>query len=238
MNDKNITVVIPAYNESQNINYVIKAIRKEFPKSRIIVVDDSNKSESKKTYIAISKFDRLEFFPRSAKMGRGSAVLFGFKKALQHKDAQYIFEMDADQSHEPTHLKRFLDNIVMTRAEMVVGSRYIKNGNTGQVSLPRKVLSRLINKFLSIILEVKLSDYTSGFRLYSRKAVQFLSGQEFRSTGFITLSEITFKLTRNDFKISEVPVTITNRKYGKSNMGISELIKSLVFIVKLKLDYK
>lgn len=231
-----ISIIIPAFNESRNIVGVVEGIRKEFPDSKIVVVDDSTQEEYERTRKAIKAFKNLKLIPRGSKMGRGSAVIEGFRKGLAHIGSLYFFEMDADQSHEPTHLIRFLEKMLETNVDMVIGSRYVKGGDTGEITLRRKILSRIINRFLSMMFDIKLSDYTSGYRLYSRRAVEFLAKQKMKSTGFITLSEITYKLNKNGFKIVEVPVTITKRKYGKSTMGVSELVTSLVFIIRMRLE--
>ncbi len=233
---KNISLIIPAYNESKNIPLVVKGIRKEFPNSRIIVVDDSPEPESKKTSDALRGFRNLDVISRKKKLGRGSAVLEGFKYGLKYKNTKYFYEIDADFSHDTTHLTRFLDKIQKEKFGMVIGSRYTKGGKTVNVSRKRKVLSKIINKFLFVMLDVRLSDYTSGYRLYDRKAVEYLTSVKMKSAGFITLSEITYRLNKKGFKFGEVPVTISTRKYGKSTMGISELTVSLSFILKMKIE--
>ncbi len=233
---KNINLIIPAYNESKNIPMVVKGIRKEFPNSRIIVVDDSLEPESRETRDVLKDFKNVDVISRKKKLGRGSAVIEGFKFGLKYKNAKYFYEIDADFSHDTTHLIRFLDKIQKDKFGMVVGSRYTKGGRTVNVSRKRKLLSKMINKFLLIMLDVRLSDYTSGYRLYDRKAVEYLARVKIKSTGFITLSEITYRLNKKGFKFGEVPVTISTRKYGKSTMGMRELIVSLVFIVKMKIE--
>lgn len=233
---ENINLIIPAYNESKNIPLVVKGIRKEFPNSRIIVVDDSLEPESKKTRDALKGFKNIDVISRKKKLGRGSAVLEGFKYGLKYKNAKYFYEIDADFSHDTTHLIRFLEKIQNEEFGMVIGSRYIKGGKTVNVSKKRKVLSKMINKFLLVMLDVRLSDYTSGYRLYDRKAVEYLTSVKIKSTGFITLSEITYRLNKKGFKFGEVPVTISTRKYGKSTMGLKELMVSLFFILKMKIE--
>jgi len=233
---KNINLIIPAYNESKNIPMVIKGIRKEFPNSRIIVVDDSREPESSKTRNALKGFKNVDVISRKKKLGRGSAVIEGFKYSLKYKNAKYFYEIDADFSHDTTHLARFLDKIRNEQQGMIIGSRYTKGGKSVNVSWKRKILSKIINKFLLVMLGVKLSDYTSGYRLYDRKAVEYLTSIKMKSTGFITLSEITYKLNKKGFKFGEVPVTISTRKYGKSTMGMRELMVSLVFIIKMKIE--
>lgn len=233
---KNICLIIPAYNESKNIPLVISGIRKEFPNSRIVVVDDSGKEENEKTVMALKKFKNIDIISREKKLGRGSAVIEGFKYGLKYKNVKYFYEIDADFSHDTTHLIRFMRKMNEEKVGMVIGSRYTKGGKSLNVSLKRKILSKMINKFLFLMLNVNLSDYTSGYRLYERKAVEYLAKSKMKSSGFITLSEITYKLNKRGFKIGEVPVTISTRKYGKSTMGFHELSTSLLFILKMKIE--
>lgn len=233
---KNICLVIPAYNESKNIPLVVLGIRKEFPNSRIVVVDDSNKEENEKTINALKKFKNIDIISREKKLGRGSAVIEGFKYGLKYKNVKYFYEIDADFSHDTTHLIRFLKKMKEEKVGMVIGSRYTKGGKSLNVTLKRKILSKMINKFLLFMLNVNLSDYTSGYRLYERSAVEYLAKAKMKSSGFITLSEIIYKLNKKGFKIGEVPVTISTRKYGKSTMGLQELTISLMFILKMKIE--
>lgn len=232
----NINIIIPAYNESKNIAAVIDGIRKVLPDVGIIIVDDSGTIENKKTKKAISTYKNVEIISRGKKIGRGSAVLEGFRHSLKNQEIQYFFEIDADLAHDPTHLKSFISKISKGKKSMVIGSRYVRGGKIVGSSLKRRILSKTINKFLSVMLNVKLSDYTSGFRLYKRDAVEFLVNAKLKSTGFITLSEITYKLNKNGFKIGEVPATISQRVYGKSTMGFHELKDSLFFIIRMKFE--
>lgn len=236
MKDPNINIVIPSYNESKNLYLVIKGIREELPNSRIIFVDDSNPRENKKIKKIVSSFRKIDLISRGKKLGRGSAVLEGFKFGLKYKDAQYFFEMDSDLAHDPKQLKRFIKKIQENNVGLVIGSRYMEGGEIINVSIVRRILSRIINRFLQLMLGIKLTDYTDGFRLYSRKAVEFISNSKMKSTGFITLSEIVYKLNKKRFKIAEVPVSIYKRKNGTSTMGIGELTRSLIFILGMKFE--
>ena len=232
----NINIVIPSYNESKNIRSVITGIRKEFPYAKIIFVDDSHDLENKKIKKIVERFKNVDLITRGRKLGRGSAVMEGFKFGLKYKGAQYFFEMDSDLAHDPKQLERFVKKISENKVSLVIGSRYMQGGEIINVSIVRKILSRIINKFLSVMLGVKLTDYTDGFRLYTRQAVEFLVRSEIKSKGFITLSEMVYKLHRKGFKIAEVPVSIYKRKHGKSTMGVRELTDSLIFILKMKLE--
>jgi dolichol-phosphate mannosyltransferase len=231
-----ISIIIPSYNESNNIGLVIKGIRKEFPAVKIIVVDDSSPQENKKVVKVLSKFKDVKLISRGRKMGRGTAVIEGFRNGLKNKEAKYFFEIDSDLAHDTNNLIKFIERMEKEKSGMVIGSRYIDGGKIVNVSIQRRILSKIINRFLYMMLDVKLKDYTSGFRLYRRDAVEYLTNKKLKSTGFIMLSEITFWLNRKKFKISEVPATISSRLHGKSTMGLGELVNSLVFILKLKLE--
>lgn len=236
MKKLNINIIIPSYNESRNISMVIQGIRRELPNSKIIFVDDSSELENKKINKIIKKFKNIDLISRGKKLGRGSAVIEGFRFGLKYKNAQYFFEMDSDLAHEPKQFKRFIKKILEKNVDLVIGSRYMQGGKIINVSIVRKILSRIINRFLYLMLGIKLTDYTDGFRLYKRNAVEFIVKSKIKSTGFITLSEIVYKLNRNGFKIDEVPVSIYKRKHGKSTMGISELTRSLIFILRMKVE--
>lgn len=236
MKNEEIIIVIPSYNESRNILSVIKGIRNEFPNVRIIFVDDSNEKENKKILKILSNFRNISIISRGKKLGRGSAVLEGLKYGLKYSKVKYFFEMDSDLAQDPKHLIRFLNRMRKKDVDLVIGSRYMEGGEIVNVSILRRILSVIINKFLSVMLGIKLTDYTDGFRLYSRKSVKFISESKMKSSGFITLSEIVYKLNRKGFKIAEVPVSIYRRKQGKSTMGIAELSKSLIFIIRMKIE--
>lgn len=229
----NIAFIIPSYNESQNIIPLINKIRKYFPKSKIIIVDDSNTREKIKIKKLLSKQkDKgVSYFPRNKKMGRGSAVIEGLQTALKDKNITHFFEMDADLSHNPKEARKFISKMKKDNSDLIVGSRYLSGSEILKWARWRVVMSKIINKFLSLLLGLKLSDYTNGYRLYNRKSVEFLTNIKLVSKGFIVLSETAYKLKKNGFKISEVPTTFVERQYGKSSYGNRELITALVNIL-------
>jgi dolichol-phosphate mannosyltransferase len=235
MKNLNITIVIPSYNESENIPILIGKIKKELPNSKIIIVDDSNQIESAKINKFVSKFSNIILISRKRKSGRGSAVIKGFKEALKDKKTDYVFEMDSDLAHDPKEFVRFINEVKVFPYDLVIGSRYKSGGKIVNIPKNRTIMSRIINHFLYIWLGIKISDYTSGFRLYSRKSVEFITKTKIKSSGFITLSEIAYKLHGAGFKISEVPITWNYRIYGKSNVTVKELVASLYFVVKIRI---
>nr|MBI5456066.1 glycosyltransferase [Candidatus Levybacteria bacterium] len=234
-NNKNISIVIPSYNEVENLSILIKKIDRYLPNSRLIIVDDSSISENKKSKEIIKNKKNITLISRLKKMGRGSAVLEGFKIALKNKNTQYIFEMDSDLAHDPKEFKRFINEINVYPYDLVIGSRYKSGGKIVNISPNRTIMSRLINYFLYFWLNIKISDYTSGFRLYSRNGAGFIIKNKIESKGFIALSEIAYMLYKNGYSISEVPITWNFRRYGKSNVNLKELFSSLIFVIRLRI---
>jgi len=231
----NIAVVIPSYNEVQNIPILIKGINRELYGAKIVIVDDSSKSENAKLKSFVKKHKNIKLISRFKKSGRGSAVLEGFKEALKDKNVNYIFEMDSDLAHDPKEFDRFIKK-TKGKYDLIIGSRYLPGGKIKNISKDRTILSRLINKFLYFWLGMHLSDHTSGFRLYSRKSVEYLLRSEIKSKGFITLSETAYKLFLAGFLITEVPITWNFRIYGKSNVNLKELLISLFYVIKMRIS--
>ncbi len=223
MDNSDIAVVIPAYNEEKNLRILLKDIYRYLPDALVVIVDDSPAKMILPGTIVIS---------RGQKLGRGSAVIRGLAEALTHKEIRYCFEMDADLAHSPSEFNRFLKE--RSTADLIVGSRYLKQSHIVQWPRHRLVQSRLINAFLRIWLGLHLTDYTNGFRLYSRKAAEFLLTAPLRETGFIALSEIAYKLQQNGFRIMEVPITFRDRKYGFSNANVQELFRSLAGAIRIR----
>ena len=233
-NNKNIAIVIPSYNEVKNLSILTRNIFKELPKAKVIIVDDSSKTENIKLKSILKNYKDVNIISRFKKSGRGSAVIDGFKQILKYKNIDYIFEMDSDLAHDPKEFKRFIQEINVFPYDLVIGSRYKSGGKIKNIEKNRTIMSRLINYFLYIWLNIKISDYTSGFRLYSRKSIEFVIKNKPTSKGFIALSEIAYKLYRNGYSISEVPITWNYRRYGKSNVDIKELLTSLLFVIYLR----
>ncbi len=234
MKNKNIAIVIPSYNEVKNISILMKGIYKFLPDSKIIIVDDSSFDENKKLKKMVKVKKEIILISRLKKSGRGSAVIEGFREALKNKNIEYIFEMDSDLAHDPEEFARFIKKLSEKNYDLIIGSRYLPGGRIKNIAKNRTILSRVINVFLRYWLGIHVSDFTSGFRLYSRDAVKYLTQTKIKAKGFITLSEVLYKLYKKGFDIGEVPITWNFRKYGKSNVNSSELFNSLYFVLKMR----
>ncbi len=227
-----IAIIIPTFKELENITILTKRIIAIFPKAKIIIVDDSPIEDNRKLQNTFKKNNpNIRIISRLKKDGRGSAVILGFKEALKYKTIDYFFEMDADLAHNPKEITSFLKK--RNDADLIIGSRYLTGSKINSWPLKRLILSKAINFFLRIWLGLNLSDYTNGFRMYNRKSLEFLCVLPLKEKGFIALSEIAFKLKKAGFKISEVPITFTDRRFGKSNAGIRELLSSFIGVIRI-----
>jgi dolichol-phosphate mannosyltransferase len=234
MNNPEISVIIPAYNEQANLQILLKDIVRYLPGALVVVVDDSSSDKT----LQLSRMLRRDFpktvlISRGRKLGRGSAVIRGLAEALKCKEIQYCFEMDADLAHSPAEFKRFL--ALRDKEDLVIGSRYLTGSHIVKWPRYRLIQSKLINSFLNMWLGLHITDYTNGFRLYSRKAAEFLIRASLKESGFIALSEIAYKLKRNGFRITEVPISFRDRKHGASNANLKELLRSLAGAVRIRM---
>ncbi len=231
----NFAVIIPSYNESENLKILVKKIKNSYPSFKIFIIDDSRPEENEKIKKAMRLYTNVKLISRMKKSGRGSAVMLGFREAYKLKNIHYFLEMDSDLAHDAAEIKRFINKIKTNQYDLVIGSRYLKGSRIKNITKNRTILSRVINFYLKFWLNVKVSDFTSGFRLYSRKSIDYLLKTRIESKGFITLSEVLYKINKQKFLIGEVPITWNYRIYGKSNVNIQELLVSLFYVIKLRL---
>ena len=233
-----VGIIIPAYNEKENILKLIKSIRKKI-NCLIIVVDDSADLDIKKILYK-EKFKNIRYFNRGKKSGRGSAVIFGFKKILKiKKNITCLIEMDADLSHDPNEIKRNISFFYKNSLDLLIGSRYLKGSKIINWPLSRRLLSKFSNIFSRFLLGVPVNDYTNGFRFYSKPAARtVISKCNKTGGGFIILSEIILILSKNNFKISEIKSTFINRVRGESSVNFKLIFESLLGLLKLYLIKK
>ena len=229
-----INIIIPTYNEEDNIIYLIKDIFKYVPKSIITIVDDSKnnlilsliKKENFKT--------KVKYFHRKNSRGRGSAVLFGFKKVIKNNVKQTFIEMDADFSHKPSELRKNIKKFNKNKNDLLIASRYLPKSKILNWSFSRRIFSKLSNILAKKILKINVSDYTNGFRIYSKEAINLIIKKCGKiGDGFIVLSEILLIIDLNNLKINEVSSTFINRKRGESSVNIKLIMQSLYGLIKL-----
>lgn len=236
MNKLKLAIVMPSYKEEENIRILIKKIRLELPYAKIIIVDDSDILVNKKIKKIVALDKNIILISRFKKLGRGSAIIQGFKEALKDNKIKYVFEMDSDLAHDPKEFIRFLEKIKFHGYDLVIGSRYLPGGKIKNIAKNRTIPSKIINKFLRLWLNINISDFTSGFRLYSRSAIKKIVSSKIKSNGFITLSETLYIIKTAGLSITEVPITWNYRIHGKSNVNANEFIVSLYFVLKMRIE--
>ena len=229
----NLLIIIPAYNEGKNLIELLKKIKSENDNWNIIIIDDSENFETNEL-IENYKEKKINYIKRNLKMGRGSAVRFGFEYSKKNK-FDYILEMDADLSHNPSEIKLLLNKLISKKYDLVIGSRYLKNSKIIGWPIKRRIFSKLSNFFAKFLFGFGLTDYTNGFRVYNSKAINELVKYPIENNGFMYLTETFTILKKKNFKISEQATVFINRKKGSSSLRLSEILKSFVGIIKLKL---
>lgn len=229
---KKIAIIIPTYNELDNIEKLINSILIYIPKSSIFIVDDSENLEIEK--LIDSKKLQVNYFHREKSKGRGSAILYGFRKALEKENFEIFIEMDADFSHNPNELKKNIIKFDELNLDLLIASRYLKESEIINWGIRRKILSKLSNLLARTLLGIKLSDFTNGFRFYSKRSVEKITKTCGNiGDGFIILSEIIVVLNNNKFKIDETKTVFINRIRGESSVNLKLVIESLFGIIKL-----
>ena len=227
----NLTVIIPAYKETDNIEILIDKINKNLKDPYIILIDDSPDNSIEKI---IKKFNNLKYIFRGKKLGRGSAVLDGMKEAMNNHEIQTIIEMDADLSHDPNELSEKLNFFRTNNCDLLVSSRYLNDSRIINWSIQRKIFSFLSNKLTRFLLKVPITDYTNGYRIYSKEAVRHITRKCGKiGDGFIILSEILVELYYNNFKILETSTIFRNRVRGESSVNLKEIIDSFFGLIKI-----
>ena len=229
---KKIAIIIPTFNELDNIENLVKEILKNVPESKIFIVDDSN--DKKIGDLLSLKNLNATYLHRENSKGRGSAVLYGFRNALKEDNFDIFVEMDADFSHDPSELRRNIEHFCNNNLDLLIASRYQKKSKIINWGINRRILSKLSNILARILLGVKLKDFTNGFRIYSKKATEIITGKCGNiGDGFIILSEIIIVLKNNFLKIDEIETIFVNRTRGESSVNLKLIIASLYGIFKL-----
>jgi len=227
-----VTVIIPTYNEIENIDSILKAVRSSVPDAELLVVDDNSPDgtgqQADKTAAEIG---RVRVLHRPGKEGLGTAYRDAFKLVLDG-NTDVIITMDADFSHDPQTIPLFLDAI-KNGAEIVVGSRYIKDGMSVNWPLHRLLLSKWGNRYTAFMLKIKVHDCTTGFRALTVQSMQKIKALSTVSQGHAFQTELLFLATRvGEVKIVEVPIIFHDRKYGKSKMNGRIIRESMLLVTR------
>lgn len=230
-------VIIPTFNEKENIENIARAVFSLAGEFEVLVVDDASPDGTAEIVKRLqTEFpQRLHLLERAGKLGLGTAYLAGFDYALKH-GYDYIFEMDADFSHNPNDLLRLL-NECENGADLAIGSRYT-GGVVNVVNWPmgRVLMSYFASKYVKIILGFNVSDTTAGFKCYKRKVLETLELDKIRFKGYAFQIEMKFTAYKCGFVLKEVPIIFTNRVYGVSKMNSSIFGEALFGVLRLKFD--
>ncbi|NJN66239.1 MAG: polyprenol monophosphomannose synthase [Chloroflexaceae bacterium] len=227
------TVVIPTYNEYDNIRPIIRRILQE-PRFRVLVVDDHSPDGTGQVVEEMSSEEpRLGLLSRPGKQGLGSAYVEGFRRALG-EGARFIFEMDADFSHDPRYLPHLLE-AAECYYDLVIGSRYVPGGKTTDWGALRQLISRGGNLYAGLILGLRVADSTSGFRCYRRAVLETVDLQKVRSNGYSFQIEMVYRARRAGFRIGELPITFPDRRVGKSKMSRRIVIEAMINVWRMRL---
>lgn len=227
-------IIIPTYNEIENIERLIRNIFSLQRKFDILVVDDNSPDHtaSKVKTLQTEFFGALFLEERSGKQGLGTAYIHGFHWALK-RDYEYIFEMDADFSHNPNDLIRLYNACARKGADVAIGSRYITGVNVINWPMSRVLLSWLASKYVQVVTGMDIHDTTAGFVCYKRRVLEKINLDKIRFVGYAFQIEMKFKAHLLNFKIKEVPVIFTDRTKGTSKMSggiISEAIFGVIYM--------
>lgn len=228
-------IIVPCYNEKDNIIKLINTLFSASPESDIIIVDDSNDDTANLVKDSQLTHQNLFLIKRLGKGGRGTAVLDGLKFGLKN-GYEYMIEMDADLSHDPKELPCLIE--LAGANTVVIGSRYLKGSKIVGWPLRRKIFSWLANLYAGFILQIKIHDYTNGYRVYSRDAVEKINFNEIKSTGYVVLSEIAYQLFLKGVKFKEFPIVFVNRREGSSNFSLKEIKEAFTSVIRVKMNYR
>jgi dolichol-phosphate mannosyltransferase len=225
-------VILPTFNEGDNIERLIHEIRRHGPEIGIVVADDDSPDGTWKIVEAIAKKDpEVYLLRRMTRKGRGSAGAEAFQFALDHH-ADVVVEMDADFSHDPGHIPAFLEKI--KEVDVVIGSRAVPGGRDLRESPLRRGLTVLSSFYGRTVLGLPVKDCNSGYRCFRREVLEAVDLRSIRSTGPSIVQELLYKAYLRGFSIAEIPIVFTERLAGKSNLNTRKLIQGFLMVLKLR----
>lgn len=232
MSQSNVLVIVPTYNEKENIGLLIPEIKGLLPEANILVVDDNSPDGTSAYVKEIARaHEGIFVLDRPAKEGLGKAYISGFRWALAHS-YQYILEMDADFSHDPKYLPDFLKAI--EESDLVIGSRYVKGVNVVNWPMSRLLLSYFANIVTRIITGVPVRDCTAGFKCFRRQVLERINLDKIDSSGYSFQIEVNYMAWKNGFRIREIPIVFTDRRRGVSKMSTKIVREALILLWKLR----
>lgn len=238
MHTSDSIIIIPTYNEKENIEKIIRAIFSLEKTFHILVIDDGSPDHTAdivKGLMADEFRERLFIEERQGKLGLGTAYIKGFKWALE-RDYQYIFEMDADFSHDPKDVPRLYAACADEGYDVAIGSRYVSGVNVVNWPIGRVLMSYFASKYVRLVTGFKVHDTTAGFKCYKRRVLETIELDKIRFKGYAFQIEMKFTAYKIGFRIKEVPVIFVNRQEGVSKMNGGIFGEAFFGVMRLRLD--
>ncbi len=230
-------VIIPTYNEKENIENIIRAVFAQEVAFELLIIDDGSPDGTANIVKQLQKEfpDRLHILERKGKLGLGTAYIAGFKWALERK-YDYVFEMDADFSHNPNDLVKLYKACNEGGADVAIGSRYVSGVNVVNWPIGRVLMSYFASKYVRFVLGMKIADTTAGFKCYKRQVLETIELDKIRFKGYAFQIEMKFTAYKCGFKLVEVPIIFINRELGTSKMSGGIFGEAFLGVIQLKLE--
>ncbi len=238
MSTNTSVVIIPTYNEKENIENIIRAVLRLEMGFNILIIDDGSPDGTATIVKNLQETEfagRLFLLERSGKLGLGTAYIAGFKWAIEHK-YDFIFEMDADFSHNPDDLPRLYKACKEDGYDVAIGSRYVSGVNVVNWPMGRVLMSYFASQFVHLVTGLPLRDSTAGFKCYRREVLETINLNEIRFKGYAFQIEMKFTAYKCGFKIKEVPVIFVNRELGTSKMNSGIFGEAFFGVIRLKIS--
>ena len=236
MKNSDCVVIIPTYNEKENVENIVRAVLALEHGFHILIIDDGSPDGTAEIVKRLQKEefpDELHLVERTGKLGLGTAYIAGFKWAIEHGD-DFIFDMDADFSHDPKDLQRLYDACSKEGFDLAIGSRYVSGVNVVNWPMGRVLMSYYASKYVRLVTGVPIHDTTAGFKCYRRKVLETIDLDAIRFKGYAFQIEMKFTAFKLGFKIKEVPVIFVNRVLGTSKMSGGIFGEALFGVIRLR----
>lgn len=225
-------IAIPTYNERENIVGLIEDILRIVPTTDLLIIDDNSPDGTGQVVDEIAtRLPQVHVLHRPGKLGLGTAYVRGFQYAIEH-GYDFVFEMDADYSHDPRYLPSFLQAV--EQADLVIGSRYIRGGGTPNWSVLRKFISGGGNTFARAVLGIPTHDCTSGFRCYRTSALRTLDLNLIHAQGYAFQVELAYIFWKRQYRVREVPIVFVDRRVGKSKMSRKIFVEAFLWVLRTR----
>ena len=226
-------VIIPTYNESENIEKIVRETIVNLPDAEILIIDDNSPDGTGKIADGLAAAgSAIHVMHRPKKMGMGNAYNQGFRYAMEH-GYDIVFEMDADFSHKPSDLPRLLEKL--NNNGLVIGSRYVDGGGTVNWGMSRRLISKFGNLYARVILGMRVRDITAGFRCYTTEALRKIDLDQVKSDGYGFQVEMAYRIKQAGYGIQEVPIIFEDRRAGQSKMSKDIVLEAFVRVFMMRL---